>query len=74
MKKVPNMDPNKLTTWSMWSGAVGIILYLIAVVMLWQGAGNLLLDKFDHKDLYFAGSGLLYIAIWLKLGAIFHKG
>ncbi|MBI4050389.1 MAG: hypothetical protein HY396_00210 [Candidatus Doudnabacteria bacterium] len=68
------MDPKKLTRWSIWSGFIGVILYIIAAVMLWQGSDQLLFDKFDHKDLYFAGSGLLYIAIWLKLGAIYHKG
>lgn len=67
-----DMDPKTLTTWSVVCGFVGVILYVIAFVMLWQGQ-NLLADKFDRKDLYFAGSGLLYIAIWLKLAAIYHK-
>ncbi len=69
-----NMDPKTLTKWSLTTGFLGIILFVVAVVMLWQGSDNLLFDKFDHKDLYFAGSGLLYIAIWFKLGAIYHKG
>lgn len=69
-----NMNPKTLSKWSITSGFVGVILYVIALIMLWQGSDNLLFDKFDHKDLYFAGSGLLYVAIWLKLGAIFHKG
>ncbi len=68
-----NMDPKTLTKWSVFSGFLGVLLYLAALVMLWQGSNNLLADRFDHKDLYFAGSGLLYIAIWLKLGAIYHK-
>lgn len=68
------MNPKTLTSWSIGSGFLGVILYIIALVMLWQGPDNLLAGKFDHKDLYFAGSGLLYIAIWLKLGAIYHKG
>jgi len=68
-----NMDPKTLTTWSIATGFVGVILYVVAFVMLWQG-GTLIADKLDHKDLYFAGSGFLYIAIWLKLGAIYHKG
>ena len=67
-----NMDPKKLTQWSIASGFLGIILYIVALVMLWQG-GTKIADKFDHKDLYFAGSGLLYIAIWFKLGAIYHR-
>ena len=68
-----NMDPKTLTNWSIASGFVGIILYVIALIVLWQGGGTLIADRLDHKDLYFAGSGLLYIAIWLKLGAIYHK-
>lgn len=69
-----NMDPKKLTKWSIVSGFVGIILYIIALILLWQGGDVLIGGRLDHKDLYFAGSGLLYIAIWLKLGAIYHKG
>ncbi len=69
-----NMNPKTLTKWSIYSGFLGVLLFLISAVLLWQGSDSLLLDKFDHKDLYFAGSGLLYIAIWLKLGAIYHKG
>ncbi len=69
-----NMDPKRLTKWSLTAGFLGVILYVIALIALWTGSQTLILDKFDHKDLYFAGSGLLYIAIWLKLGAIYHKG
>lgn len=69
-----NMNPKTLTNWSVASGCIGIILYVIALIMLWSGSGNLLLDRFDHKDLYYAGSGLLLAAIWFKLGAIYHKG
>lgn len=69
-----NMDPKPLSKWSIGLGFLGAILYVIALVVLWQGGHKLLLGRFDHKDLYFAGSGLLYIAIWLKLGAIYHKG
>lgn len=68
------MDSKSLTNWSIAAGLVGVILYVIAFVLLWQGGQNLIADRIDHKDLYFAGSGLLYIAIWLKLGAIYHKG
>ena len=68
------MDPKRLTKWSLTAGFLGVILYVIALIALWTGSQTLILDKFDHKDLYFAGSGLLYIAIWLKLGAIYHKG
>lgn len=68
------MNPKTLSKWSIASGFVGVILYIIALILLWQGGDNLLAGRFDHKDLYFAGSGLLYIAIWMKLGAIFHKG
>lgn len=69
-----NMNPNKLTKWSITSGFVGIILYIIALISLWSGGQNLLLDRFDHKDLYYAGNAFLLIAIWFKLGAIYHKG
>lgn len=68
------MNHKTLTRWSIISGFIGIVLYLIAFILLWQGGDNLIAGKVDHKDLYFAGSGLLYIAIWLKLGAIYHKG
>lgn len=69
-----NMNPKTLSNWSIYSGFLGVILYIIALVLLWQGGRALLFDRFDQKDLYFAGSGLLYIAIWLKMGAIYHKG
>lgn len=69
-----NMNPKSLSKWSITVGFVGIILYIIALILLWRGSDSLLFDKLDHKDLYYAGSGLLYIAIWFKLGAIYHKG
>ncbi|MBI4050226.1 MAG: hypothetical protein HY398_02135 [Candidatus Doudnabacteria bacterium] len=67
------MNPQNLANWSVGLGFLGVLLYIIAFVLLWQGGGNMLLGRFDQKDLYFAGSGLLYIAIWMKLGAIYHK-
>lgn len=67
-----NMDPKTLTQWSIGAGFLGIIIYIVALVLLWQGT-KLFGGKMDHKDLYYAGSGLLYIAIWLKLGAIYHR-
>lgn len=66
------MNPGTLTKWSIIAGFLGIIVYVVAIVVLWNGSP--LAGKLDHKDLYFAGSGLLYIAIWFKLGAIYHKG
>lgn len=69
-----NMNPKTLSNWSIWIGFLGVILFIVALVVLWQGpTDNLVLERFDHKDFYFAGSGLLYIAIWLKLGALYHK-
>lgn len=68
-----NMDPKKLTSWSTFAGVLGIVLYVVAFVLLWKGGGSLFFDRVDQKDLYFAGSGFLYIAIWLKLGAICRK-
>ncbi len=64
------MDPKTLTRWSIITGFVGVILYVVALIALWQGHP---FGRFNHKDFYYAGSGLLYIAIWLKLGAIYHK-
>lgn len=69
-----NIDPKKLMNWSMWAGFLGVVLYVLALVMLWQGGGTLVLDRFDHKDFYFAGSGFLYAAVWFALVAIFRKG
>jgi len=66
-----NMNPRTLTQWSIGAGFLGILLYLVALWALWNGAK--LFDRVDVKDLYYAGSGLLYIAIWFKLGAIYHK-
>lgn len=68
-----NMNPKTLTNWSVGVGFLGVILYVVALVLLWQGGQNMIAGRIDHKDLYFAGSGFLYIAIWLKLGAIYHK-
>ena len=68
------MNPRTLTQWSIWSGGIGVLAYVVAVIMLWQGADTLLFDKLDHKDLYYAGQGLVLLAIWMKLGAIYHKG
>jgi hypothetical protein len=67
------MDPKSLAKWSMALGMLGILAYLVAFVLLWQGGNTILGERLDHKDLYFAGTGLLYIAIWMKLGAIFLK-
>lgn len=67
------MNPNKLAKWSKFCGVLAIILYILAFIVLWKG-GALIAGKIDRKDLYFAGCGLLYIAIWLKLGAIYYKG
>lgn len=67
------MNPNKWARWSMVCGVVAIVLYVLAFIVLWKG-GALVAGMVDRKDLYFAGSGLLYIAIWLKLGAIYYKG
>ena len=66
-----NMQPEKIARWSLWVGSLGVILFVVALVLLWQGGGAIVMDRFDHKDFYFAGSGLLYIAIWFKLAAIF---
>ncbi len=68
-----NMDPEQLGQWSVWTGALGVLSFLVSLILLWQGSGNMILDRFDQKDFYFAGAGFMYIAIWMKLGAIFHQ-
>jgi len=67
------MSSGKLAKWSTVCGVVAVILYLLAFIVLWKG-GALISGLVDRKDLYFAGSGLLYIAIWLKVSAIYYKG
>lgn len=64
------MDHKKLSNWSVAAGFVGVVLFVAALIVFWA---DVLVWNFDHKDLYFAGIGFLAIAIWLKLGAIYHK-
>ena len=59
-----------LTQWSVWAGMLGILLFVLALVAFYA---DTLIVQFDHKDFYFAGMGLLALAIWFKLGAIYHK-
>jgi hypothetical protein len=66
------MNSEKLARWSIVCGTIAIILYILALIVLWKG-GALITGMVDRKDLYFAGSGLLYIAIWLKVSAIYSK-
>ncbi len=54
----------------MIAGALGLLSFLFALVAFWSDA---LFWNFDHKDLYFGGMGLIALAIWFKLGAIYHK-
>ena len=68
-----NMNPDQLGQWSVWAGCLGVLSFLVSLILLWQGTSSIVLDKFDHKDFYYAGAGLLHIAIWIKLGAIFHQ-
>ena len=49
---------------------LGVLSFILAVVVFYSDS---MIASLDHKDLYFAGIGLLAIAIWLKLGAIYHK-
>ena len=67
------MNPGKLARWSKICGVAAIVLYILAFIVLWKG-GALITGLVDRKDLYFAGSGLLFIAIWLKVSAIYYKG
>lgn len=59
-----------LTQWSIWAGMLGVVFFILAVVSFYA---DTLIMQLDHKDFYFGGMGLLAIAIWLKLGAIYHK-
>jgi hypothetical protein len=67
------MSPDKMAKKSMVVGSIGVIFYIISMVLLWTESGPIF-DAFDHKDFFFGGSGLLLIAVWIKLGAIYHKG
>lgn len=64
------MNHKTLSSWAVAAGFLGIILFVLALIVFW--ADTLWLG-FDHKDFYFGGIGLLAIAIWFKLGAIYHK-
>ena len=59
-----------LAKWSMIAGVLGLLSFLFALVAFWSDA---LFWNFDHKDFYFGGMGLIVLAIWFKLGAIYHK-
>ena len=65
-----NMNPKTLTQWSLWAGGLGILSFVLSVVTFYGDARIVRLDQFDF---YFAGMGLIVIAIWFKLGAIYHK-
>jgi len=67
------MNPEKLTKWSLISGFTGVLLFFIALILLLMD-GARIAGQLDHKDIYYAGTGFLLIAIWFKLGAIYHKG
>lgn len=54
----------------MAAGFVGIVFFLLAI---WAFYADALTAGLDHKDFYFGGIGLFAIAIWFKLGAIYHK-
>ena len=56
--------------WSMWAGGLAVLSFILSVVTFY---GDAMIARFDHKDFYFAGIGLIALAIWLKLGAIYHK-
>lgn len=64
------MDHKKLSNWGVTAGFLGIILFVLAV---WTFYADAMIARLDHKDFYFAGIGLIAIAIWFKLGAIYHK-
>jgi len=64
------MNHKKLSNWGVAAGFLGVILFVLALIVFWSDS---LWLGFDHKDFYFAGMGLLVIAIWFKLGAIYHK-
>lgn len=59
-----------LAKWSMIVGTLGLIFFLLALFTFWSDAA---IWNFDHKDFYFGGIGFMAIAVWFKLGAIYHK-
>ena len=63
-------DSKSLIKWSKLSGMLGVLSFVLAVIVFYS---NSMIASLDHKDFYFAGMGFLAIAIWLKLGAIYHK-
>ena len=66
------MEKSKsLAQWSMWAGGLAVLSFILSVFTFY---GDAMIASFDHKDFYFAGIGLITLAIWFKLGAIYHKG
>lgn len=64
------MRHQQLTNLSILAGFLGILAFLGAAIASFP-EGNVWL--FGVKQWYGAGAGLVLIAIWLKLGAIYHK-
>lgn len=59
-----------MAKWCMIAGVIGIVLYILALIVFWS---DRIVAGFDHKDFYFAGSGLIYLAIMFQVGAIYYK-
>ena len=59
-----------LIQWSMWAGGLAVLSFVLSIVAFY---GDAMIMRFDHKDFCFAGMGLIALAIWFKLGAIYHK-
>lgn len=65
------MNHKTLSNWGVAAGFLGIIFFILAI---WAFYADALMWRLDHKDFYFGGVGLFAIAIWFKMGAIYHKG
>ena len=61
---------NKLTKISIVTGFLGIGAFLLA----WCAEYRVFVFGFESRHWYNDAMVLLLIAIWLKLGAIYHKG
>ena len=59
-----------LTNWSVVLGVLGIAAWIIGGFLQWLGDKSFI---FPFWHYWVDGGTLLLIAIWLKLGSIYHK-
>jgi hypothetical protein len=65
------MKNKNLCNWSTWVGAVGVLAFFTSFVSSLMGD---VVAGLGAQQWYGIGSGLIMIAIWMSLGAIFYKG